>query len=91
MTINTPTWVTERRATIIDQNTINMPAQCYSTDVINSLLSDHYAQCITITMTMSQQIRYYKVIKNVSEANIIGLCSLIQNKTWTYAFHENDM
>jgi hypothetical protein len=75
MTINTPTWLTESTATIIDQNITNMPAQCYSTDVMNSLLSDHYAQCITITMTIPQQIVHYKVIGKVTEASIIGLCS----------------
>jgi hypothetical protein len=42
-------------------------------------------------MTVSQQIRCYKEIGNVSEANIIGLCSLIQNETFTDVFHENDM
>jgi hypothetical protein len=51
MTINTPTQVTQSTATITDQIITNMPAKCYSTDVINSLLSDHYAQCITINMT----------------------------------------
>jgi hypothetical protein len=78
-------------ATIIDQIITNMPAQCYSTPVINSLLSDHYAQCITTNMTVPQQIRCHKEIRNVSEVNIIGLCSLIQNETWIDVFQENGM
>jgi hypothetical protein len=79
MIINTQTQVTESTATIIDQIITKMPAQCYSTDVINSLLSEHNEQCITISMTVPQQMRCYKEIGNVSEAKIIGLCSLIQN------------
>jgi hypothetical protein len=68
-----------------------MPAQCYSTEVIKSLLSNHYAQYITINMTLPQQIRLDKEIRNVSEANITGLCSLIRNETWINEFQENDM
>jgi hypothetical protein len=75
----------------MDQIITDTPAQCYSTDAIISLLSDHYAQCITINMTVPQQIRYYKETRNVSQANIIGLCSLIQNETWIDVFQENDM
>jgi exonuclease III len=91
MTINVPTRVTESLATIIDQIITNMPLHCYSTDVINSLLSDHYAQCITINMNIPQQIRCYREGRNVSEANIIGLCSSIQNETWIEVFCENDV
>jgi hypothetical protein len=68
-----------------------MPAQSQYNDVINSLLSDHYAQRITINMTVPQKIRCYKGIRNVSEATIIGLCSLIQNESRTDVFQENDM
>jgi hypothetical protein len=32
-----------------------MPAKSYYIEVINSLLSDHYAQCITINMKAPQQ------------------------------------
>jgi hypothetical protein len=79
MTINKPTRITESMATIIDQIITNMPAQCYSTHVINSLLSDHYAQCITTNVIVPQQIKCHKQIRNVSEANIhvFGLDSLI--------------
>jgi hypothetical protein len=68
-----------------------MPAQCYSTDVINRLLSNNYAQHITISMTLPQTIRHYKEIRNVSEASVIDLCSLIGNETWIDVFQENDM
>jgi hypothetical protein len=70
MTINTPAQITENMATIIDHIVTNTPAQCYSTDIINNLLSGHYTQCITINMTAPQQIRCYKEIRNVSEASI---------------------
>jgi hypothetical protein len=60
-----------------------------STDVITSLLSDHYTQCITINMTIPQQIRCYKYVRNISETNIIGLCSLLQNEAWIDVFHKN--
>jgi hypothetical protein len=65
--------------TFIDQIITNMPAQCYSTHVINSLLSDPYAQCITINVIVPQQIKCHEEIRNVSEANIhvFGLDSLI--------------
>jgi hypothetical protein len=59
-----------------------MRAKCYYTEVINSLLSDHYAQYITINMKAPQQTKCYKEVRNVSEANIIDLCSSIQNETW---------
>jgi hypothetical protein len=42
-----------------------------------------------VNVTAPQQ-RWYKEIRNVSEANIIGLCSLIQNETWTVVFQENN-
>jgi hypothetical protein len=42
-------------------------------------------------MTVPQEIRCYKEIRNVSEANMIDLCSLIDNETWIDVFQENDM
>jgi hypothetical protein len=42
-------------------------------------------------MTLSQQIRPDKEMRNVSEANIMGLCSLIRNEAWIEVFQENDM
>jgi hypothetical protein len=68
-----------------------VPAQCCSTDVINSILSDHCAQYITINVTVPQQISCYKEIRNMSEDNIIVLCCLIQNGTWIDVFQENNM
>jgi hypothetical protein len=50
-------------ATIIDKIITNMPAQCYATDVMNSLLSEHYAQSITINMAVLQHIRCSTVIQ----------------------------
>jgi hypothetical protein len=38
-----PTRVTDSMATTIDQIITNMPAKNYYIEVINSLLSDHYA------------------------------------------------
>ena len=55
VTINTPTRVIESTATIIDQIITNMPDEFYYTNVINSLLSDHYAKCTTINMIVPQQ------------------------------------
>jgi hypothetical protein len=67
-----------------------MPAKCcYTEQVINSLLSDRYAQCITINVKAPQQTKCYKEVRNVSEANIIYLCSSIQNETWTEVSREN--
>jgi exonuclease III len=91
VTINIPTRVTECMATTIDQIITNMPAKCYYTEVINSLLSDHYCQCITINIKAQQQTRCYKEVRNVSKANIIGLCSSIQNETWIEVSRENDI
>jgi hypothetical protein len=76
-------------ASVIDQIIAIIPAQCYCTDIINSLLSEYHTQCITINMTIPQQIRCCKEIKNVLEANIIGLCFLIQNETWIDVFQES--
>jgi hypothetical protein len=72
VTINIPTRVTESTETIKDQIITNIPAKCYHTDVINSLLSDHYAQCITINMPAPQQTRCYKEVRNVSEAMLFN-------------------
>jgi hypothetical protein len=41
-------------------------------------------------MTAPQQTRCYKEAGNVSEANIIGLCSSVQTETWIEVFREND-
>jgi hypothetical protein len=38
-----------------------------------------------------QQIKCYKEVRNVSEANIMGLCSSIQNETWIELSRENDV
>jgi hypothetical protein len=88
---NIPTRVTESTAITIDQIITNMPAKCYCTEVIISLLSDHYAQCITINVKAPQQTKYYKEVRNVSEANIMGHCSSIQNETWIEVSRENDI
>ena len=57
---------------------------------MNSLLSDHFAQCITINMSVPQKTRCYKEVRNISEANIIGLCSSIQTETWIEVSRENE-
>jgi hypothetical protein len=90
VTINIRTRVTESMATIIDQIIANIPDELYYTDVINNVLSDHYAQCITINMIVPQQTRCYKEVRNVSEANIIGLCSSLQNETWIEVYREDN-
>jgi hypothetical protein len=64
MTINIPTTITESTATIIYQIITKMPAQCYSTDVINSLLSDHYEQCVGASHSAMSAIE--SALKNVS-------------------------
>lgn len=74
VTIKAPTCM----ITVIDQIITNIPAQCYSSNAINSLFSDHYTQCITINMTTTTN-RWYKEVRNALEANIKGLCSIIQN------------
>jgi hypothetical protein len=91
MTINTPTQVIENMPTITDQIITNMPTQCYATNVRNCLLSDHYAQCITINMTVQQQNRCYIKDQECIKANIISLCFLTQNKIWIDVFQENDI
>jgi hypothetical protein len=68
-----------------------MPAKCYYTEVINSLLSDHYAQCININMRAQQQTTCYKEVRNVPETNIIDLCSSLQNEIWTEVSRKNDI
>jgi hypothetical protein len=37
-----------------------------------------------------QQTKCHKEVRNVSEANIMGLCSSIQNETWIEVSREND-
>jgi hypothetical protein len=39
----------------------------------------------------AQQTKCYKEVRNVSEANIIDLCSSIQNETWIDVSRENDI
>jgi hypothetical protein len=82
LTINILPGVTESMAIIIDQIRNNIPTKCYHTEVINSLLLDHFAQCIIINMTVPQQTRCYKEVRDISEANITNLCSSIQTETW---------
>jgi hypothetical protein len=41
-------------------------------------------------MTVPQQIRCYKEVKNITEDNIIDLCSSIQTETWMEVSREND-
>ncbi|PNF31582.1 hypothetical protein B7P43_G00791 [Cryptotermes secundus] len=91
MTINIPTRVTESTATIIDQIITNIPVNCYYTNVINSLLSDHYAQCITINITPPVLKRCYKVGRDLSDDNITCFCSYIQTETWMEVFNDNDI
>jgi hypothetical protein len=71
-TVNKPTRVTEKMATVIDHIITNIPAECYYTEVINSIVLDHFAQCININLTVSQQMRCYKESRNIVEANITG-------------------
>jgi hypothetical protein len=42
-------------------------------------------------MKAPQQTKCYKEVRNVSEANIIDLCSSIQNETWIQVSRENDI
>jgi hypothetical protein len=42
-------------------------------------------------MTAPQQTRCYKEVRNISEANIIGLCSSIQTETCIEVFRENNV
>jgi hypothetical protein len=76
---------------VIDHITTSIPAECYYTEVINSLLSDNFAQCININLTVPQQMRCYKETRNLAEANITGLCSLIQIEPWSVVFWEKDI
>jgi hypothetical protein len=58
--------------------------------VINSLLSDHFAQCMNINLTVPQQMKCYKESRNIVEANITGLCSLTQIEPWSEVFWEKN-
>jgi exonuclease III len=89
MTIKVPTRVTESSATTIDQIITNIPATHYHTNVLNSLLSDHYAQYITIHITVPSVKSCYKESRDLSEDNIIGLCTLIQSETWLEMLNES--
>jgi hypothetical protein len=60
-TLNKTNLVTEKTATVIDQIITNIPAECYYTEVINSLVLDHFAQCKNINLTAPQQMRCCRV------------------------------
>jgi hypothetical protein len=91
LTISVPTRVTDSMATTIDQIITNMPVKSYYVEVINSLLSDHYAQSITINMKAPRQTKCYEEVRNVSQANIKDLCSPIKNETWIEVSRENEI
>jgi hypothetical protein len=42
-------------------------------------------------MKAPQQTKCYKEVRNVSETNVIDLCSSIQNETWIEVSRENDI
>jgi phosphoribosyl-dephospho-CoA transferase len=73
--------------------TINTPIQATESraTIIDQIIINIPAHCIAINMTVSQRIKCYEEIRNVSEANIIGLCSLIKYETWIDVFQENYM
>jgi len=44
-------------------------------------LSDNYAQCTDVTTNVPLQSTCYKV-SDLSEANVMSLCSLLRNQKW---------
>jgi hypothetical protein len=80
LTIAKPIRLTEKTTTEFDQIMTKLSAQLYNTEAIQSLLSDHYAQCIDCQMTLTVAIKYCKEERKISEANINSLCSLQQMK-----------
>jgi hypothetical protein len=50
--------------TIIDQIITNVPTKCYHTEIINSLLSDHFAQCMVCTV-IQYNLTSYTIIDQI--------------------------
>jgi hypothetical protein len=63
----------------------------------HGLKEDEITQCtlegytVVSNVCRKEQTRCYKEIRNVSEANIIGLCSSIQTETWIEVSREDDV
>jgi hypothetical protein len=60
LTITKATRVTDKTATVIVQIMTNIPAQLYHVEVIQSLLSHHYAQSIDCKMNVTAPSKYNK-------------------------------
>lgn len=93
LAINEPTRVTETTASIIDQIITNINPQYYRTQVINSLLSDHYAQLIEIHSFGAAQKNktLFKEVRDLNKSNVDGLCILLQNENWSAVYQEKDI
>jgi hypothetical protein len=79
ITIKEPTRVTVRSATGIDQIMTNLPGYQFQVRVIHSLLSDHYAQELEVYVNIMNEFSY-KVVRDLSDENIMGLCMLLKMK-----------
>ena len=93
VTINEPTRVTETTSTIIDYVITNINPKHHCTQVIKSLISDHYAQSIEIDTHVSvpHKITLCREIRNMMAGNVEGLCILVQNADWSEVFNETDV
>jgi hypothetical protein len=76
-------------ATGIDQMT-NLPGYQYKVGVKHSLLSDHYAQEMEVYMKIRTGISY-KEVRDLSDDNVMGLCTLLKNKAWEDVIGETDV
>jgi hypothetical protein len=69
----------------------HLPDHVYQVEVIQSLLSDHYAQAIVINMNVTVDNTTYRDMRDLSEANLTGLCLLLKSEDWTDVFRETDV
>lgn len=79
VTINSPTRVTDRSKTCID-NILVYGIDTYETEIIDTNISDHYAQILSIEISNSKQQHKYK--RFFSNTNICKFYDLLKNENW---------
>lgn len=88
--IKSPTRVTHHTTTTIDHIITNLHESRFSCEVINSLLSDHYAQHINIHMNITEQ-KMYSQFRDTRENNLITLYTLLKSENWSGVLQELDV
>lgn len=92
--INSPTRVTYRSQSAIDQLIINPNVFQYETENFDSGISDHYGQKITLTLNtlkINRSNYRYNITRIYSQENITYLNNLLGKEDWVDVLTQNDV